>query len=151
MLAASSTKKKDPEKRNISSSHKVETRRTSALKNAPSKGKEVAAKVENEGELSPSMDAKEEDNERLFSTPKLGSTAGKPQVEPSGQVPSVLVFSAPENLLASPIFVFPAKFQGTLVLAQQPKINLKRPADPLGESSIWKITGTVVENSEIES
>lgn len=150
MLAASSTKKKDPEKRNISSSHKVETRRTYALKNAPSKGKEVAAKVENEGELSPSMDTKEEDNERLFSTPKLGSTAGKPQVEPSGQVPSVWYFLRLKTYLLHLYLFFRQNFK-TLVLAQQPKINLKRPADPLGESPIWKITGTVVENSEIES
>ena len=151
MLAVSSTKKKDPEKRNIPSSHKVETRRTSALKNAPSKGKEVAAEVENEGELSPSMDTEEEDNEGLFSTPKRGSTPGKPQVEPSGQVPSVSVFSAPENLPAPPIFVLPAKSQGTSVTAQQPKINLKRPADPLGGSPIRKTARTLVEKSEIES
>ena len=77
MSAASSTKKKDPKKKNITSSYKVETRCTSALKNAPNKGKKVAVEVENKRELSPSIDNKEEDNNRLFSTPKHGSSPGK--------------------------------------------------------------------------
>ena len=78
MLTMSLTKKKDPEKRNIPSSRKVEIRRTSALKNASNKEKKVAVEVENEGELSSSMDIKEENNKELFSTSKRGSTPDKP-------------------------------------------------------------------------
>ena len=150
MSATSSTKKKDPKKKYIASSHKVETRRTFALKNAPDKGKEVAAEVENGGELSPSMNIEEENNDGLFSTPKRKSTPSKPQVEPSVQILSVPVFSAPENLSAPPIFVLPVKVQGTSVLAQQSKINLKRLADPLRGLPIRKTARALIEKSEIE-
>ena len=150
LLAAMSAKKKDPEKRIILNGHKVETRRASALKIVSDKGKEVAAEIESEGELSPSMDTEGEDNDGLFSTPKRGSTPSKPQVEPPVQVPSTSVFAAPENIPAPPIFALPAKSQGTSVLAQQLKINLKRPA-PLGGSPIRKTARALVGKSEIES
>ena len=112
--------------------------------------KEVAAEMESEGELSPSMDTEEEDNDGLFSTPKRGSTPGKPQAEPLAQGLSVSVFAALENLPAPPIFVLPAKSQETLALAQQLKINLKRPA-PLGGLPIRKTARALVGKMKIES
>lgn len=117
MLDVSLTKKKDPKKRNILSSHKVETCCMSVLKNTLNKGKKVAAEVKNKGELSPSIDTKEENNKELFSILKRGSTLSKPQVKPSGQVSLVLVFFVFENLSAPPIFVLPAKSQGILMTA----------------------------------
>lgn len=79
------------------------------LKNAFDKRKEVAAKIKNEDKLSPSIDIKEEDSDGLFLTPKQESIFVKSQTEFIIQILSVSVFTTPENLLTSLIFVLLTK------------------------------------------
>lgn len=70
LLAAMFTKKKDLKKKVILNNHKVETCYTSILKIVFEKKKKMWAEIKNKSELSSSIDIEEENNDRLFLTPK---------------------------------------------------------------------------------
>ncbi len=109
-LAATTTKKKEPEKGSISSTQRVATRRTAALDLSSVKGKgKTSSKISpgKQEKVTEDMDTEE----GPFSTPKRGSIPAKDQTQPQVQVPSVSTFPIPPNLPAQPIFVLPAEPQ----------------------------------------
>ena len=153
-LAATTTKKKEPGKGSISGTPRVATRRTAALDLSSVKGKGKASSKVSPGkqkEVVEDMDTDEEvEEEGLFSTPQRGSAPANDQTQPQVQVPSMSTFPTPPNIPAQPIFVLSAKPQEAPPLPQHLKINLKRPADPLGGSPIRKTARAHSGKSDIE-
>lgn len=97
------------------------------------------------------MDTDEEEiDEGPSPTPKREITRVKDQTQSQVQASSVSTFYTPPNLPAQPIFVLSAKPQEAPPLPQYLKINLKRPADPLGGSPIRKTARAHSGKSEME-
>lgn len=152
-LVPTGTKKKDIEKGSSSTTQKVVTRRAAALDVLSVKGKGkglVDDSRENEEQAIDSMETEEEgENGGVFSTPKRGNSPQQ-QGESQVEVPSVSTFSTPPNLPAQPIFVLPAKAPEAPLLPQHSKLNLKRPADPLGGSPIRKTARADLSRSNMD-
>lgn len=148
------SKKKDMEKVGSVTSQKMVTHRTTVLDALSDKEKEkcVSDKVlENNEQATEGMETEEEgDNWGVFSTPKRGNSPAQQQMEPQVTAPSLSTFPTPPNLPAQPIFVLPARAPEAPPLSQHLKLNLKRPADPLGGSPIRKTARADLRRSDMD-
>lgn len=114
-------KKKNLKNRILLSNYQIEICQTSSIKNSLDKKKKSANKIKGEKEkdkLSPSINIKEEDNEKSFFTLQYRNIPGQLEAELLGKVLSIFVFTFSKNLPALNIFVSSAKSQEALMLTK---------------------------------